>query len=59
MLTKSLRGDLNILKASNGQQAVETVSNHWGKISLILMDINMPIMDGFEATKTIMQMCKD
>ena len=35
----------------NGQQAVDYVLEH--PVGLIMMDINMPIMDGHEATKQI------
>ncbi len=43
--------DISITEASNGQEAVEKVKE--GKFDLILMDIQMPILDGFEATKVI------
>jgi two-component system, cell cycle response regulator DivK len=41
----------NILKATNGKIAVEMVEKQ--KVDVIFMDIRMPIMDGFEATKNI------
>ena len=42
-----------ILRAKNGQEAVEIISRNKHRIDLILMDINMPVMDGYEATKMI------
>ena len=38
-------------RVQNGQEAVQAVKN--GKYDCILMDIQMPVMDGFEATKEI------
>jgi signal transduction histidine kinase/CheY-like chemotaxis protein len=43
-----------IITAENGKEAVETVEIN-SKINVILMDIQMPIMDGFEAAKMIRQ----
>lgn len=40
-----------VLWAKNGQEAVSMFSNN--TIDLILMDIQMPIMNGFDATKII------
>jgi signal transduction histidine kinase/CheY-like chemotaxis protein len=41
-----------ILHATDGQQAIEKCSTN-PKIDLVLMDIKMPVISGFEATKTI------
>lgn len=43
----------NVLHAWNGKQAVDRVKQSTENIDLILMDIKMPIMDGYEATKEI------
>jgi signal transduction histidine kinase/CheY-like chemotaxis protein/HAMP domain-containing protein len=43
---------MNVLKAENGQKAVEMIHNT-PKINLVLMDIMMPVMDGYKAMKTI------
>ncbi|MCX6179997.1 MAG: ATP-binding protein [Chlorobiales bacterium] len=53
LLIKSLkRENMTILTAGNGQQAVELVRSH-PEINLVLMDIRMPVMNGFDATKQI------
>ena len=44
--------NLTIHYAENGQQAVELVKQY-PKINLVLMDLQMPLIDGFEATRLI------
>jgi polar amino acid transport system substrate-binding protein len=39
--------------ATNGQQALDTYINQSETFDAILMDIQMPVMDGYEATKQI------
>ncbi len=51
ILIKNEYPDLVILEASNGEEAVRMYAEH--KPVLILMDIQMPVMDGFEATRAI------
>jgi PAS domain S-box-containing protein len=43
--------ECNIDVAENGYVAVEKVKNR--SFDIVLMDVQMPVMDGFEATKTI------
>ncbi len=43
--------DYRFIEAENGKQAVDISANQ--KIDLILLDCNMPIMDGFQACKII------
>lgn len=45
---------LNVLQAANGQEAVEKFSaSKTGSIDMVLMDIQMPVMGGCEAAKSI------
>ena len=44
-------GGLNYETALNGAEAVEKVLSSDKQVDLILMDCNMPIMDGFEVNQ--------
>ncbi|MBF0451900.1 MAG: response regulator [Candidatus Magnetomorum sp.] len=48
-----------IEEAVNGQKAVDIYQQNPDKFELILMDIQMPVMDGYEATEMIRQKDKD
>jgi signal transduction histidine kinase/DNA-binding response OmpR family regulator len=48
---KELISELKIEIAENGQEAVDYLLEH--NVDIVLMDINMPIMDGFEATRLL------
>ena len=53
LLKRNLKGEnITMLCAENGLEAVEVVQQH-PEINLVLMDLKMPIMNGFEATKLI------
>ena len=49
---------IKILRAKNGRECVEMVRKE-PSIQLILMDVQMPIMNGIEATKAIKSFRKD
>jgi CheY-like chemotaxis protein len=55
MVIKGLLGKLNIVPnfAENGVEAFDAVRESSERFSLILMDCEMPEMDGFEATRAI------
>ena len=51
LLTQLLEDDYNLLFAKNGPQGVDMALQN--NPDLILMDISLPIMDGYEATRRI------
>lgn len=52
-LAKSLPGgwDISITFANNGQEAIEAIKQ--GKGDLLFLDLNMPVMDGYETLEVI------
>ncbi len=58
-LVEALRPtEVQIIRAKDGEEALELFNNN-DQIDLILMDINMPKLDGFETTKRIKEIKKD
>ena len=53
ILKEILGGDYSILEAKNGQECLEKMQAEAGNIALVLLDINMPVMDGFEVLKAM------
>lgn len=43
------KSGFNLIGAANGKEAIELCKEN-ANIDLVLMDINMPVMDGYEAT---------
>jgi len=46
---------VRILLANNGREAVDMIQQNTAPFDLVLMDINMPILDGYAATEMIRQ----
>jgi two-component system cell cycle response regulator DivK len=51
LLTQILEEDYNLLVARDGKQGVELTVQH--EPDLVLMDISLPVMDGYEAAQAI------
>ena len=56
ILLEGIGFNIRILHAKNGKEAVEMCKEN-NEIDLVLMDMKMPIMSGFEATKLIKEFC--
>jgi len=52
-MIENINENIIIDVAKNGQEAVNILQNNPQKYSLVFMDCQMPIMDGFEATEVI------
>ncbi len=54
VIAEALCDDYNLMLALTGQEALEKLQKYPGRISLILSDIMMPGMSGFDFCKTVM-----
>lgn len=53
MLTAILEDTYTVFAAENGREALDILRSHAGSISLILLDLIMPVMDGYEFLDTV------
>ena len=58
LLKDKLKLDCHLIHAKNGQEAVDICKNN-KEIDFVLMDIKMPVMNGYEATKQIKKIRPD
>ena len=53
LLKNILEEDYEVLLASNGKEALEIAGREEGRLSLILLDLLMPVMDGYQFFTTL------
>ena len=53
ILVSMLEGEYDLIQAEDGQQAVYIMSEHHMELSLLLLDMNMPVMNGYEVLQVM------
>lgn len=56
ILEKQLSDEYDVISAENGQQALELAAEHRKDLSAILLDLYMPVVDGFQALEKFKEM---
>lgn len=56
ILTEMLAEEYGILEAEDGLEAIEILSHSWHEVSLVLLDLMMPKMDGFAVLEYMKKM---
>ena len=51
ILTDFLKNDYELLMANNGREALDVLEEKGETLSAVLLDIVMPVMDGFEVLR--------
>lgn len=54
-LVELLRDDYEILEASNGKEAMDILDDDRYKVSVVILDIIMPVMNGYDVLKSMKQ----
>lgn len=55
ILKNTLKDDYKLIEAKNGLEGLEIIADHYREISAIILDLYMPIINGFEFLKKIKQ----
>ena len=53
ILSEALHGEFRILEAKNGRECIDILDEYGMGISLVMLDILMPVMTGIDAAKAI------
>lgn len=53
ILVSMLEDEYDLIQAEDGQQAVYIMSEHHMELSLLLLDMNMPVMNGYEVLQVM------
>ena len=54
-LVELLRDDYEILEASNGKEAMDILDDDSYKVSVVILDIIMPVMNGYDVLRSMKQ----
>ena len=49
----TLEDDYEVIYAENGAEALEQIESHADRLSVVLLDLMMPVLDGFEVLKRV------